>query len=182
MKRHRPTCITFGPSRGGSGAVSWVLQQSVQGSAVVLQDPVSHAAQERVLVGLNLKNTENHNISFWFLQFIKWQISKESNNSGQLNEKIAAARGVCTHIANLFVLSQNMSLKDLFVGGCRLKLRLVQSGDHQCKLQVLHFLYAHLEEIKPDITICYNFKMVLSCCPRTEQGEIGHQQTNNVYS
>ena len=45
----------------------------------------------------------------------------------------------------LFVLSQDVPLEDLFVGGGRPELRLVQSGDDQGQLYVLHLLYAHLE-------------------------------------
>lgn len=48
--------------------------------------------------------------------------------------------------AYLFVLAQNMPLKDLFVGGWSFKLRLVQPRDHQGQLQILHFLQAHLKK------------------------------------
>lgn len=63
----RPTSITFALSGRRAGAVGRLIKEGVQGPAVVLQDPVSHAPQERVMVGLNLKHTITMQLQ-WLLE------------------------------------------------------------------------------------------------------------------
>lgn len=89
---------------------------------------MSDAPQERVLVGLNLKCSEDRNGSFWFLLRIKWLNAGETNNTEEcfFSTVKTTACGVCDiQTLHLFVVSQNMSLEDLLVGGCCLELRLI---------------------------------------------------------